>query len=122
MSSKVLWWWDKPLVRPIEKDFDEEPVLLVKDRFQDKLHIDNLATVRWLSWPSSRPLWHHDHSKGRNVKGVDFLTLMASGRVQGQRCAMPLNVHLTEENLRTPHTQGGSRKQGHLRFRCKDVW
>ena len=34
MSSKDLWRWGKPLVRPMEKDLDEEPVLIVNDRFQ----------------------------------------------------------------------------------------
>ena len=86
----------------MEKDLDEEPVLIVDDRFQEKPHTDDWATARWLSWPS----WHYDHSKGRNVKGVNFLTLMASGRVQGQRCTVPINVHLVAKTATKVDAKG----------------
>ena len=44
MGSKDLWRWGKPLVRAMEKDLDEEPVLIVDDRFQEKPHTDDWAT------------------------------------------------------------------------------
>ena len=44
------------------------------------------------------------------MKGINFLTLMASGRVQGQRCTVPLNVHLVAKTATEVDAKGKTRR------------
>ncbi len=62
-TSKELWQLVKPIVREIESD---EGVLIFDDTIQEK------------AWMEENDLicWHYDHSKGRNVKGVNLLNAL----------------------------------------------
>ena len=62
-TSKELWQLVKPIVREIESD---EGVLIFDDTIQEK------------AWMEENDLicWHYDHSKGRNVKGVNLLNVL----------------------------------------------
>ena len=53
----------KPLVRQMES---EDGVLIFDDRIEEKPHTDENEII----------CWHYDHTKGRNVKGLNFLTTM----------------------------------------------
>jgi hypothetical protein len=64
-SAKDLWLAVKPLIRGIE---DGNGVLIVDDTIQEKPFTDENAIM----------CWHFDHSKGRNVKGVNLVSLVAS--------------------------------------------
>ena len=64
-GSKDLWLAVKPLIRKIE---DGSGVLIVDDTIQEKTYTDENTIV----------CWHFDHSKGRSVKGVNLLSLVAS--------------------------------------------
>jgi len=62
-TSANLWRVAKPLVRQIERD---DGVMIVDDSIEEKPHTDENELV----------CWHFDHSKGRNVKGINFLTAL----------------------------------------------
>ena len=62
-GSKELWEQVKPTVRKMES---EEGVLIFDDTVQEK------------NWTKENELncWHYDHSKGRNVKGINLLNCL----------------------------------------------
>lgn len=62
-TSAALWREVKPLVRQVE---NEHGVLIVDDSIADKTYTDENDLIAW----------HYDHGKGRNVKGINFLTAM----------------------------------------------
>jgi hypothetical protein len=66
-SEKDLWTHVKNFVREIE---EEGGTLILDDSIEEKPHTDenNLIT------------WHFDHTKGRNVKGINFITALYSGK------------------------------------------
>jgi hypothetical protein len=62
LNSSELWRLVKPLVRHIE---DEDwGVLIIDDTIEEKPYTDESELV----------CWHYDHSKGRNVKGINLLS------------------------------------------------
>lgn len=60
-ASADLWRTVKPLVRQVES---EEGVMLFDDSIEEKPYTDENEIV----------CWHYDHTKGRTVKGINFLT------------------------------------------------
>jgi hypothetical protein len=60
-TSADLWRLAKPLVRQIEQD---DGVLALDDSIEEKPYTDENELI----------CWHWDHSKERNVKGINFLT------------------------------------------------
>jgi DDE superfamily endonuclease len=62
-TSAELWHIVKPLVRRVERD---DAVLIVDDSIEEKPFPDENELV----------CWHWDHSKQRNVKGINFLTAL----------------------------------------------
>lgn len=62
LQTSAKWWHRvKPLVREIETD---RGLLLFDDSIEEKPHTDENAIV----------CWHFDHSKERNIKGINFLS------------------------------------------------
>lgn len=59
-DSRALWKLVKPMVRSIER---ADGVLIFDDTIQEKPHTDENEIVSW----------HFDHSKNRNVKGINLL-------------------------------------------------
>lgn len=67
MDSRALWSLVKPLMRELERDAArEEGVLIVDDTIEEKPYTDESDLV----------CWHYDHSKGRNVKGIDLISAL----------------------------------------------
>lgn len=62
-TSADLWRLVKPHVRAIET---EEGVLIVDDSIAEKPYTDENEIV----------CWHYDHTKDRQVKGINFLTVL----------------------------------------------
>jgi hypothetical protein len=62
-TSADLWRVVKPLVRRVEQD---DAVLIIDDSIEEKPHTDENELI----------CWHWDHSKQRNVKGINFLTAL----------------------------------------------
>ncbi len=63
LDSRVLWRLVKPLVRELE---DEGGVLIIDDTIEEKPYTDESELI----------CWHYDHSKGRNVKGINLLSAL----------------------------------------------
>lgn len=61
--SADLWHIAKPLVRQIESS---EGVIVIDDTIEEKAYTDENELI----------CWHFDHSKGRNVKGINFLSAL----------------------------------------------
>src|SRR5215211_1215234 len=61
--SADLWRIAKPLVRSIES---ETGVIVIDDTIEEKEYTDENELI----------CWHFDHSKGRNVKGINFLSAL----------------------------------------------
>lgn len=66
-TSSDLWRVVKPLVRQIES---EAGVLIFDDSIEEKPHTDENDII----------CWHYDHTQGRNVKGINFLTALYHSR------------------------------------------
>jgi len=64
LNSSELWRLIKPLVREIEDE--GSGVLIVDDTIEEKPYTDESELV----------CWHYDHSKGRNVKGMNLLSTL----------------------------------------------
>ena len=91
-GSKEWWQKVKPLLRQIEK---ENAVLIVDDSIQEKRYTDENDIVAW----------HYDHSKGRNVKGVNFVSLVYE---QGE-LSLPIGYHLVAKTI--PYSDLKTRKE-----------
>jgi hypothetical protein len=76
-TSRDLWRVVKPLVRQMES---EEGVLIFDDSIEEKPYTDENEIV----------CWHYDHTKGRNVKGINFLTAL----YHSQGVSLPVAFHL----------------------------
>lgn len=84
-SSRDLWRVVKPLVRQIES---EAGVLIFDDSIEEKPYTDENEII----------CWHYDHTTGRNVKGINFLTAL----YHSEGVSLPVAFHLvakTEEYL-----------------------
>ncbi len=64
LNSAELWRLVKPLVREIEDE--AAGVLVIDDTIEEKPYTDESELV----------CWHYDHSKGRNVKGMNLLSTL----------------------------------------------
>jgi hypothetical protein len=76
-SSRDLWRMVKPMVRQIES---ESGALLFDDSIEEKAYTDENEII----------CWHYDHTKGRNVKGINFLTALYHNR----GVSLPVAFHL----------------------------
>lgn len=125
-SGKDLWLMVKPYVRQIQSD---DGVIIVDDSIAEKPHTDENDMIAW----------HYDHTKGCNVKGINFITaLYHVGDV-----SLPVNYHLIhktevyidqkthKEKRRSPVTKNDvyrellrQIKQNQIPFRyvLNDVW
>jgi hypothetical protein len=63
-NSSELWRLVKPLVREVEDE--DSGVLIIDDTIEEKPYTDESELV----------CWHYDHSKGRNVKGINLLSTL----------------------------------------------
>jgi hypothetical protein len=63
ISSESLWQMVKPLCHEIRS---EDAVLIFDDSIEEKEYTDSSELISW----------HFDHTKGRSVKGVNFMTAL----------------------------------------------
>ncbi len=66
-SSADSWKRVKPLVRTIE---NPDGVLIIDDSIEEKPYTDENDIMAW----------HDDHSKDRNVKGINFMTVLYNAK------------------------------------------
>jgi hypothetical protein len=63
LGSAELWQVVKPYVRQIE---EEDGVIIIDDSIAQKPYTDENDII----------CWHYDHSQGRSVKGINFVTCL----------------------------------------------
>lgn len=93
-SSKDLWRVVKPLVREIESD---DSVLIFDDSIEEKPYTDENDII----------CWHYDHSKDRNVKGINFLTALYSS----QGVNLPVAFELVAKTEQYVDPKSGKQKR-----------
>ena len=76
-TSKDLWLVVKPFVKKIQSS---EGVLIIDDSIEEKPYTDENDIV----------CWHYDHSKDRNVKGINFVSTL----YQNKDVALPIGFRL----------------------------
>ena len=82
-TSKDLWLIVKPFVKKIQS---AEGVLIIDDSIEEKPYTDENEII----------CWHYDHSKDRNVKGINFVSTL----YQNKNVTLPIGFRLvakTEE-------------------------
>lgn len=79
-SGADLWKVVKPYVRQIQS---KEGVLIVDDSISEKPYTDENEII----------CWHYDHSKGRSVKGINFISAL----YHVEQMSLPVGYHLVEK-------------------------
>ena len=85
MTSKDWWRMVKPQVRKIEQS---DGLMIIDDSIEEKPYTDENEII----------CWHYDHSKGRSVKGINFITTL----YYAQEVALPVAfeiVYKTEKYI-----------------------
>src|SRR3954463_14263887 len=77
LTSADLWLLVKPQVRAVEHD---DGVLILDDSIAEKPYTDENDII----------CWHYDHTQGRSVKGINFLTAL----YHAQGVSLPVGVTL----------------------------
>ena len=94
INGKVWWKFIKPTVRKIQS---EDGVLSFDDSISEKPFTDENDII----------CWHYDHSKGRNVKGINFLTaLYEAGGI-----SLPVNFELIEKTVYYTDKKGKEKRK-----------
>ena len=75
----------------------EEAVLIIDDSIEEKLYTDESELI----------CWHWDHSLGRNVKGVNFLSCL----YYPQDIALPVAFELIKKSEWSTHKKTGKQKR-----------
>jgi len=93
-SQAEYWKLIKPIVREIE---DDEGVICIDDTIEHKPYTDENDII----------CYHHDHTSGRSVKGINLLTLFYSGRF-----SLPLRyeIILKDEKFIDPKSKKEKRR------------
>lgn len=81
-TNKDLWRLVKPTIRQIETD---DGVLVLDDTTEEKLYTDENDIVAW----------HHDHTFGRNIKGVNILNSL----YHNSQGTVPLGVVIVKKDV-----------------------
>src|SRR5215210_5660819 len=82
LNSSKLWCLVKPLVREVEDE--ASGVLIIDDTIEEKPYTDESELV----------CWHYDHSKARNVKGINLLSTL----YQAGDLSVPVAFELVEKS------------------------
>ncbi len=79
-TGKDLWLTVKPYMRQIQR---ADGVIIVDDSISEKPYTDENAIIAW----------HYDHTKGRSIKGINFITAM----YHVQDVSLPVGYQLVEK-------------------------
>jgi hypothetical protein len=93
-TSADLWRMVKPLVRQVQTD---EAVLIIDDSIEEKPYTDENDIV----------CWHYDHSKDRQVKGINFMTAL----YHSQDVSLPVGFQLVAKTEYYVDKKDGKRKR-----------
>ncbi len=79
-TQKDLWKLVKPIVRKIESS---DGVIIIDDSIEEKPYTDENEIV----------CWHYDHSQGRSIKGMNFITAL----YYSKGLSIPVNFQIIEK-------------------------
>jgi len=82
--SKTLWRLAKPLVRQIQSP---DGVLIIDDSVEAKPYSQENGTIEW----------HYDHSVGRVVKGLNFITAFYTLPLEVVRSGVPIGCEVIQK-------------------------
>lgn len=103
MTSKEWWRLIKPDLRKIER---KDGVMIVDDSIVEKPYTDENEII----------CWHYDHSKGRTVKGINFVTTL----YDVQEVALPVAFEIVSktEPYIDEKTGQEKRRSAHTKNEC----
>jgi hypothetical protein len=93
INSRLLWHMAKPICEEIAMD---DAVLIIDDSIEAKPYSDKSSLINW----------HFDHTVGRAVKGVNFIT----AHYHSWEMSIPVNVQFIQKD-RTITDAKGKRKE-----------
>ena len=93
-TSKDWWLFVKPYVRQIQR---EDGVLIVDDSIEEKPYTDENEIV----------CWHYDHTKGRTVKGINFVTAL----YHAQGVSLPVGFEIVSKTEWYEDKKTGQRRR-----------
>lgn len=93
-TSKDLWQLVKPIIRKVETD---DGVVIYDDTIEEKEYTDENDIIAW----------HYDHSKGRNVKGINIL----SGIYHNNNHSIPVNFEIVKKDEKYLDPETGKQKR-----------
>ena len=93
-NSKQLWLLVKSTIRKIES---EEGVIIFDDTISEKPYTDENRII----------CWHFDHSKGRNVKGINIL----NGLYHNDEATIPVAYNIIEKPIEYTGAKTGKLKR-----------
>jgi hypothetical protein len=96
-NSKDLWMLVKPVVREIETD---DGCLLFDDTIEEKEYTDENEIVAW----------HFDHSKGRNLKGVNILSAI----YHNNGYTIPISFEIVKKDQEFIDDQGKKKRRSSI--------
>ena len=94
MTSKEWWRMVKPEVRKIER---VDGLMILDDSIEEKPYTDENEII----------CWHYDHSKGRNVKGINFITAL----YYAQGVALPVAFEIVSKTEQYVDEKTGKEKR-----------
>lgn len=94
MTSKDWWLKLKPEVRKIEQ---ADGLIILDDSIEEKPYTDENEIV----------CWHWDHAKGRNVKGINFITAL----YYAQEVALPVAFEIVSKTEKYIDKKTGKEKR-----------
>jgi hypothetical protein len=94
MTSKDWWLKVKPEVRKIEQS---DGLMIIDDSIEEKPYTDENEII----------CWHYDHSKGRSVKGINFITML----YYAQEVALPVAFQIISKTKKYIDQKTGKEKR-----------
>jgi hypothetical protein len=96
IDSKLLWKTVKPLVHEISSSA-QTAYLIIDDSIEEKQYTDENDLISW----------HFDHTFGRTIKGVNFLTAL----YHTNGISLPIAVEFVKKDLVEIHPQTGKEQR-----------
>ena len=78
-----LWQFAKPLLKSVQNGKDADGVLVLDDSIEEKPYTDENDIIAW----------HYDHCKGRNVKGINFVSAL----YRTDKVSIPVSYELVKK-------------------------
>lgn len=95
-DSKTLWQYVKPMVEEIISS-EDVVVLAIDDSIEEKQYTKSNDLI----------CWHYDHSKGRMLKGVNFLSAL----INTKEMVLPVSVKLIKKDKEVLNPKTGKKQR-----------